>query len=315
MNEENILFSVYLLKCFMLTLRNRIVSASVCPLILGFVVLQFAGLSILGFIEYEIIYRVFDYLDGGEGYWSPSLMGLSAAIMIVGYHVLAERFPSNIAVRFIEGIVRILIPLYLIGAGLYIASMLFNDEIASMSANANVAIAIGQIPEQVADRGWLEWLFSNVTSPLGVAGFSLGIGGLAIVNIFVAHFLLTQIKDNIGGIFMRLKSAKEAVGAYKDIKRAQREYAQASLDLGDLAVKNEAYLILQIASETLGIIADELIPHKIWLKDHQSKTTHEFEQALPADPKQVAKDIAAIESITQAEIISALNPQYLEDLR
>lgn len=314
MIESTKLFTQQEMLRFQVRLEQVLFAAAAVPLLIVVSAFFSTALLGLGYIEFEIIYRIFDFLDGGNDYWSPSVMGLTSAIMIIGYHVMAEKHPRNLSVLFVDFVVKILVPCYLIGAGLYIASMLFSDGLGEV-VGADLSLAIAELPEPGGNESWLDWLFSYVTSPFAVAAFSLGIGGLAIVNIFVAHFLLKHITRNIAAVFTRSQDARDAIKNYREIKRAQRNYTEACLDAGDLALKNDEYLIREIAAEVLGVIADALLPHKIWLKDHEYRKAQSFEPEDPVDPKQVAKDVAKIEAITQDQIINAIMPKYLEDLR
>lgn len=313
MIESTQLFTPEEILRFQIKLKKVLSAASAAPLLIVVSTLFGVALLGLGYIEFEIVFRIFDYLDGGNDYWSPNVMGLTSAIMIVGYHVMAEKHPRNPSVLFVEFVVKILIPCYLAGAGLYIACMLFPELMAI--GETSFTPMIGEIPDLDGSQSWLDWVFSSVTNPFAVAAFALGIGGLAIVNIFVAHFLLKHITRNIAAVVSCTQAARNAMSDYREIKRAQRDYTQVGLDIGDLALKNESYLTREIASEVLSVIADALMPHKIWLKEHDYKKVKSFEPETPVDPKQVAKDVANIESISEEQIINAISPKYLEDLR
>ncbi len=312
MNKSDDLFTTEELMRFQVALKKSVEAVQRVPLIIFITLL--AGLAFLGVvcIEWEIIYRVFDYLGGDNNeYWSPTLMGFTAAIMIIGFHVLAKDKPHNVAVRFVEKIVGILIPTYLVGLGLLIASILFGDGLRTM-IEADIPIMIGAIPEAI-EQGWIDAFFAYVTNPLAVLAFSLGIGGLAIVNIFIAHKLLVMITANVDDLFGRLSRAKAAIKDHKIILYAQKTYAALGSEINDLLIWDDNYIRMMIANEVMSVISDGLLPHKKKLQDTQYSEEFRFETPnQKVDAKQIAKDIAKIEAIRLQDIMNAMNPKLLE---
>jgi len=293
--------------------RNKYVKAAAkVPLILLITFLCVIGLGVVCYSEWEIIYRVFEALMGEDNrYWSPVLMGLTAATMIVGFHLLAKLKPQNIAVRIVESSVGILIPIYLFGIGILIACILFQEGLSDM-LNVEIPDIIGGLPK-VVEEGWLDAFFTHVTNPIAVMVFSLGIGGLAIVNIFVAHQLLTMITKNGTDAFDRLTLAKSAIGDHQITQRVQREYAAIGAELDELAMQDDQDIKLMITDEVMNTISDALLPHKKWLQNKQYSSEFRFGvQDQKVDTKKMAKDIAKIEAIRPQDVMNAMDPRYLE---
>lgn len=293
--------------------ERRIEPAAKVPLLILVTLLAGLALAVVGYSEYEIVYRVFDYLAGENSeYWSPTLMGFTAATMIIGFHILAKAKPHNLAVRIVDRSVEILIPTYLFGMGFLIACILFADGLGSMIQNSDIPAMIGSLPEAI-EQGWVDALFAHVTNPLAVLAFSVGIGGLAIVNIFIAHKLLTTIAININDIFGRLSRANAAIKDHQAILNAQKEYSAINSEINDLHIWDDNYIRTIITNEVISVISDALLPHKKWLQDSQYSSEFRFEEShRKIDPKQVAKDIAKIEAIRPHDIMNAMNPKLLE---
>lgn len=312
MNKPDDLFTTEELIQFQIVLKNYVEAVQRVPLIIFTTLLAALAFLSVAYVEWEIVYRVFDYLGGDNNeYWSPTLMGFTAAIMITGFHVLAKDKPHNLAVIFVERSVGILIPIYLVGLGLLIASILFGDGLSAM-IEADTPIMIGVIPE-VIEQGWIDTFFANVTNPLAVLAFSLGIGGLAIVNIFIAHKLLVMITANVDDLFGRLSRAKAAIKDHQIILHAQKTYAALGSEINDLLIWDDNYIRMIIANEVMSTISDALLPHKKKLQDTQYSEEFRFETPhQKVDAKQVAKDIAKIEAIRLQDIMSAMNPKLLE---
>ena len=313
MREKNILFTPSEMVMLSTKHRSYWLGTLMVPLILFYTALQVGGLGLLIGIEYEMIYRVFEFITAGNDYWSPGLMGLTAAIMIVGFHTLAEKSPNNITVVIINNLVKILIPHYLIGAGLLIACILYADGLSEM-LNSDVPLVIGELPDTASEGQWLDWFYANVTNPLAVAFFSLGVGGLAVVNLFVAAELIKKISKNISNSYTRIARAKTASNDYRTAKQAQKDFGTAILDEGDLLLKDENIIAQQLASEVESTIHDALLHQKIWLKEKEIDSPHSFEPKFKGDPKQVAKSIEKIQSITHEEILQVILPHHSKEL-
>lgn len=306
------LFSIEELMRFQAVLKGHLEATAKIPLILFKTLLVIAILGIVGYSEWEIIYRVFEYIAGDHNeYWSPALMGFTAATMIIGFHILAKDKPNNLAVRIVERSVVILIPLYLAGIGLLIAGILFGDGLGSL-INTEIPVVIGSIPEMI-EQGFIDAVFAYIANPLAVMAFSLGIGGLAIVNIFIAHKLLSVITCNLDDMFGRLSRAKAAIKDHHIILRTQKQFAEINSDLSDMLIWDDTYIRMIIANEVMNVIAEALLPHKQWLQNVQYSKEFRFEtQTQKVDPKQLAKDIAKIEAIRLQDIMNAMNPKLLE---
>lgn len=310
---NNPLFTLKETMQFQSRLKGAIIHGAKAPFMVFVAVLQVLAFSTVCVVEWEIFYRVFDYLAGDAGYWSPKLMGLSAAVMLLGFHLLMKQSPNSFATRFVQGAVQILIPVYLMGSGLFIAVMLLGDELANLTGS-DLPIVIGELA--TAPRGhWIEALFSSFTHPLALIAFAIGIGGLAIVNIFVANNLMSRIAKNIEDARLRLSRAEEAVKDHAAITSLRKRYAALQGEYSSLDVWDEFAIRIAIASEVLGLIADALLPHKKWLSSAEIEADSRFgKTSQPADPKQIASAIKKIEAISLAEIVDALTPpQYLEN--
>ena len=309
MDRTEDLFSTQELVQFQAQLKTHVIASAKTTFSIIKTVFQILVLGIVVFVEWEIIYRVFDYLSGENDYWSPEIMGLTAAIMIIGFHLMAYNAPHNFAVRFVNRTVQFLIPLYMVGVGLLIASILDVDSMIE----TNIPSMIGEIPD-VTEANWNDGLFSSLTDPLAVIAFSLGLGGLAIVNIFVAHHLITLISDNIEDITGRLSRAKQAIQDHSTILRTQKCYAVLRNDLADLNMLDDFHIRMHIASEVLSLIAEALLPHKQWLTTQEMGETSPYAPKEKTDPKQVAGRIKKIEAISSKDILKALSaPKLLEN--
>lgn len=263
----------------------------------------------IAFLEYELGFRAFDNLSMGEGYWSPHLMAFSSLVMIIGFHFLAEHRPNNFAVRMVNTLVEFLIPLYVIGLGLFVAAPLMLDMQGAFDVGS--VPVIGGLPE--VEQGLLHSLMMNIASPVAMLFFSLGIGGLAIVNLFVAHRLILMIVANVNKMNGKLSLARKAKFLLSEINRLEKEYQVLQHDMADLELHDERYLKLIIAAEALSTMASALVRHKEELKAQEYAAPpgafDDFigKKTLVVDVKKLKADIGRIEAITQDDILQAMN--------
>lgn len=313
MNQPGLPFTQQEQLRFQYVRKRHLMNTAKLPLTTAFTALFALTLVFVGVVEWELIYQVFDYLIGDiEDAWSPALMACTGLIMIVGFHLLAKDRPTNLANRFVGAAVAILIPIYMLGTGSLTAAVIYGDGLASMVA-PQTQIVIGQIREAV-DNGMIDTFFAHVTNPLAVIAFSLGVGSLAIMNIFVAHKLLGIVFSNVNEMFTQAARAREALRDFGLVQKGQKDYLDAEQEEIELYLRDDDYIRLSIAGVVLSEIAAALLPHRKWLKEHEyGRPSSRFEAEEPVDPKQVAKDVAKIAAISQKDILKILKPFTLED--
>lgn len=291
-------------------IRNQLMRAAApVPMNSLFHALLALVLGVVGYVEYELIYEVFEYLSGDSEYYSPGIMALASMIMVVGFHVLAALNPNSFAARAINAIVGYVIPVYLLGVGLLLACVMFADGLGEIVA-PEIPIVIGELTTAVQEKGFVDSVFQYLADPLSVLLFSLGMGGLAIVNLFVANALLERLISGVRESYARLTDAKAAQVKYRTIQRTQKDFGSNLVALADNHRKDDdAAICEQIAVHALNVIDDALQPHRDYYKKHSYAKQTEFSGEMGGpDLKQMAKDIAAIDRISVADIEAVLKP-------
>lgn len=263
-------------------------------------------------IDYEIYFRIFEYLAGedyaaGEGgYWSPALMACTGGIMILAFHLLAERHPRHPMVRVVSWLAGLIIMAFIIGGGLYIAAMLYNDGLGEISAEIT-PIVLGALPGAEGED-WIDLLFNKVTSPFAVFALSLGIGGLSIVTIFIAHHLLSFIMYAVREIYTRSANLRKVLALHGRIKRAEEELAEIEGRVHELAFHDEAYLRMQIADDTLEVVSEHLMAHEQALQEWEfGEREHRWEWNNDEEAKRALAAVKKIRAITLEDILQHLS--------
>lgn len=264
--------------------------------------------AFVGYVEWEIAYQVFDFVSGDEGYWSATTMAFTGILMIIGFHVLAHNRPKNAAVIIVNFLATVLVPVYALGLGLLVMAILFSDRLADMIASVP-EFTLGAAAE-VAQESWLDFAFEYIGNPAAVGIFCIATGGLAIVNLFISHHLISAITKGVTVIFERRTRYGEAKQDYAIILESQKQFNSISSKRVMLAGIGTEHLASEIAAEVLVTIQDAVGPHKEALKkmEYQGEPSRfALPDAAWPDPKQIAGDIAKIEAITVDDIFKSLS--------
>jgi len=127
------------------------------------------------------------------------------------------------------------------------------------------------------------------------------------IGVYVGHRCLSKLREYIGDLFGRVRDAREAIAAYKDILDCQRDYAELVGELNRLDRVRGAGLIRALVPEIAGRVSDALLPFKRWVAEKRINPQPSPYAAEPdLDVDEVEKRIAAIDSITPEEITAAL---------
>ncbi|MCY7297387.1 hypothetical protein [Alteromonas sp. a30] len=258
------------------------------------------GLLALGVIafEFEILYRVFDYLAGEEStFWTPEVMGFSSLILVVAVHFLAQSNADHRTLLFINRISANLLPIYLLGIGTLLAVIIFNDGVLSLLQSDtlwdNSAVE--------NENDWLSHFMETIGSPIAAILFSAGIGALAIINIFVSHHAFNGFARHFKQIVIRVgtyRTDKKDMDGYQNAEKHARELKD---DLGGLVIRPEAELQNDVATDILLAIDDALKePRAALAQAELMNSPIELPQSLNAE--QLKKAMKALDGITRDQI-------------
>jgi hypothetical protein len=261
--------------------------------------------GVMGF-EYELMYRLFEYLGGEDSaFWTSGIMGFSSFIVVLGFHFLAESHPHHSAITFINRAVELLMPIFLLGIGAVLAVLIFNSGLRELlTAHEDIVFAFDTVEEAVNKQDWLTALMSHVTTPMAALSFSLGLGSLAILNVFIAHRSLTTIKKGVTEYVERRSTFKLVSLEYAIILAAEKAYIEKRVERdAQRAIVDDEVIRVEMSSEILAVIHDQLQPAKLWLNDQTMKTTPlSFTPNPTLNVKQIATAVKAISAITLDDI-------------
>lgn len=268
-------------------------------------------------LEYELIYRLFVGISGTDhAYWSPSLMALTGGIMVIGYHLKAKVQPNHPVVRFVEAVSLWVIAAYLLGIGLLVAALIGLDIPGDFLGAGSGSSLFGDSDTSLTDKlmpgYWIDWILTNVSNPVAIAAFSLGIGGLAVVNISVAHQLISRLVANLSTSRQCVVLARQARNLFRTVKASHKQFRSLGLELTNLAHLQPLYLAQMTANAAVEAMQEGLRPLKLWLRDHKGKNQSRFE--LPTeyrDPKDIEAFVERVSAITNEDIIDTLKPTLL----
>jgi hypothetical protein len=140
---------------------------------------------LLSVFEYHVLYTVFHIIAGDDNpFWTPSIMGFSAIVIVVGLHLLARRNRQHPTIRFVDGVVEKMLPVYLVGIGLLLTVLLYKYGLGALLDTDQAKLNFETM--QMEGQSWVSWLMVHIASPLAALVFSTGLGALAVINVFVA---------------------------------------------------------------------------------------------------------------------------------
>lgn len=254
-------------------------------------------LLVLG-IEFDLLYRTFQAIAGTSNeYWSPGLMALTGIIMLTAFHLLACQPREHFIVTFIRRLAPFLVGFYLIGLGL-LTSGVINLDAGGVLLQSPADLVIGALPSAAPDLHWLTALFENVTNPLAVAFFSFGIGGLAIVNLYVAHALIEALKAGMARIRETKPEAQRLQTERALVERHCQRHRELEDDRVEINLWSGPCVTHEAALRLSAVIQEATAKHRRFLKCRDlDPPPGPVSLGNPIDPKLIERDLKKIEAL------------------
>ena len=204
--------------------------------------------------EWEILNRVFQNVSGEDSeFFSPEIMALSSFILVCAIHFLVEKNAQHPALRFINRASGIFVPIYLFGIGLLLAALIYimglSDLITSLSEFDF---------EDLSNEPWFDQVMTNIASPLGAGLFSFGIGGLAVINVFVAHHAMDRIRNSLNQINQHTTQLKADSEDYRLYCEAETAFHALNHELERVIVHDDDCLIEAVTQEVWELIQTQI---------------------------------------------------------
>ncbi|SIS41949.1 hypothetical protein SAMN05421686_101126 [Thalassolituus maritimus] len=257
--------------------------------------------------EAKIVYATFDMTFGSsDSVWKPWIMAFASLILVLAVHFIGHKNAQHPVIRFVNRAAAILIPAYLLGIGVLIVVTLYNNGLGEMLMASSADISLEAMLNPEPDSA-LDQVMTTALTPLAGILFSVGIGSLAIVSVFVAHFTLSKV-EILAEKYLRISQA--AALDNRDVQAYQQAFAdydalQAQID--NLIIQDEEALREALADEVLISIQDGLAPTVQLI--NQSKYQQRPEGLLPPNQINVTaleKAIKPIQSINRKDILKHL---------
>lgn len=236
--------------------------------------------------------------------------------MVAGFHLLGQMQRGHFLLSWVRKLIPYLILLYGLGAGLIAATLFNQDAVAALLSSAGAGeIVIGIVETVEPEEHWLEWFLNDITSPIALAAFSLGIGGLAIVNLFVAHELIHLIVDALADIRARKINAQHLKTEYAYVLECLENYRENHFDLGETALWTAPKITRETALQLSELIESHKRRHEAFIKRREingKRPRHRPDDLI--DAKAIERDLKKIDALDFSalhQMITRLNP--LED--
>jgi hypothetical protein len=270
--------------------------------------------ALVATIEFELLYRTFQAISGKDNeYWSPALMACTGLIMLSAFHLLAAASDNNLAVKLVQRLTPYQIGLYLVGLGLLVAGVIYLDA-GSILLESTSAIVIGGLPDSQPEAHWLNAVFEEITNPLALAVFSFGIGGLAIVNLFVAHGLLQGMKAGFTKIQGVKPEADRLGGERKTVEAQCTRHRELQQELHAVNLWSHPRILQEASVQLAGLIQDAATKHRRYIKHRDLQPPPGLlTLADPVDPKLIERELKKLEAPDLKSILKILQAHFPED--
>lgn len=249
--------------------------------------------------EFEIMYKLFSQLAGQDDkYWSPIVLGTSAFIMVAAIHYLAQINANNFVLRLLNNAAGLLIPIYLIGIGLVLASLLFNIGINEFLDAGSDSFTYEELMLD-NDSDFITIIMQSLVSPIAGGLFSLGIGALAIINVFVSHHAILRFTDHVVQIKSNSHTLRLVKNHYHRYTNAKNRDEELELQLIKLELESHETMIDEVAGDIIVTIQEALEPVRSIVNDNQYvNSSFSFLPKSELNAKELEKSIKAIDAIT-----------------
>lgn len=264
------------------------------------------AVSVIAF-EAKIVYATFSMTFGdSDTVWKPWIMAFASFILVLAVHFIGHKNAEHPVIQFVNRSAASLIPVYLLGIGVLIVVTLYNNGLGEMlmatSVGSSLEAMLTPTPDSALDR-----FMTNILTPLAGILFSVGIGSLAIVSVFVAHFALSKVEMLVKK-YSRISQAADLdnrdIQAYQ---QASAEYEAIQAQIDNLVMQDEEVTREALADEVLISIQEGLAPTIKLI--NQNKYQQRPEGLLPPNQINVSalgKAIKPIQSINRKDILKHL---------
>tara|TARA_R110001583_G_scaffold113519_1_gene264019 strand:- start:3289 stop:4212 length:924 start_codon:yes stop_codon:yes gene_type:complete len=256
------------------------------------------AIGVLAF-EFEIMYKLFSQLAGQDDkYWSPAVLGTSAFIMVAAIHYLAQINSNHFALRILNKAAGLLIPIYLIGIGLVLASLLFNIGIKDFLDASSDSFTYEELMSG-DDSDFITTIMQSFISPIAGGLFSVGIGAIAIINVFVSHHAILRFTEYVFQIKSNGYRLKLVKRHYEHYTSAKTRDEQLELQIMKLELETSEVMIDEVVGDIMMAIQEALEPVRTIVNDNQYVTSSfSFLPNSELNTKELEKSIKAIDAIT-----------------
>jgi hypothetical protein len=273
---------------------------------------QFVLLGTVLGIEFVLLYRTFEAISGKNNeHWTPELMALTGATMVSAFHLLCKAKEDNPALRVINKLTPLLLVIYLLGLGLLMAGIIYIDA-SGLLLSTTTELVIGVLPEAATQVHWLDAIFENFANPVALGLFSLGIGGMAIVNLFVAHALLGGLDRGVSRVRDRKSEANRLEKEYDIVQDKLKRHRELRFDHADLELWTDSRLIHETALQINRLQRDGTADHRYYVK-HRDIEPPPGLLSLPdhVDHKLIERELKKIDALDVKAITKIINNNTL----
>ncbi len=260
----------------------------------AYMLLLICGLTVIvpGLVdfEYTVFREIYGYikqaLPGEEESMSANFLALTGCVALITFHIALSHSSQSFPERIVRWLVYLLTPVFLLGAGLLFAAMIYNDGGDSLffgesDLSASIKNFLGgdnQLPPPLVTaiiEGSMPW-FGLI--------FIAGLTGVSLFSIFSTHYAFVAWRSNIKAFTESRAKATRVKTIMAQLRDIEKQYTATILELA----LHEAHTNDRIAQESAHDIMLRLAqPVQIaegWVAQKELNPGQDQETLIGSDP-------------------------------
>lgn len=265
--------------------------------------------SFVMYFEWELAYTLFMRISDPENQtWQPAVMGLSAFLLVLGFHYVVETRAGDKSFRFITWLTAKVLPIYMLGFGFVIVLLLLKEGLFDLLQLEQETIDfINNLNTAPTNGEWMNDVVAGFVTPAATLAFAAGVGTLVIINVFVAHCAIGKVKQHSKAIAKKQYIKREAAQAARQIKMLEVALSGKQDELSQTLLMDEDAIAAEIGADVFSTLQEGLKrPQMLLEKRRRHGDVPGFLGKSQANLKPIIERVKAFEAITLETIIDLI---------
>lgn len=254
-------------------------------------VLQALIVSLLVAFELRLFYEIYSFIKqampGEDTTMSVAILAMTGFVALMMLHVRMAQAKGTWPERLIRILVDLLLPVFLLSAGLLFACMVYDDGLGALigADHALLTAVNGFLGNETTGLARSEAsLAIEVVKPWIGLVFLVGIAGLSLFSIFASHYFIDQVIVNLRQFLDDLARNFRARKVLRKIEQLESVYRQQTHELALLTSVSAEDALAESVQRVVTLIAGPLQIAEGWIAQRELNPTHPDVVSPSIDP-------------------------------